>query len=163
MPRSWLAVLAADHVAVQEGFSVLSWLQAPEDTALFLDMAMSPATAPDVVMELGFVLGNGADQVGPDDALAHRVAARIREVVRGPERPGVADQVRGLVYVLGMRATSTSSTSCTTSCATRCPTSRAAHRTHTPRARASSGGAHSRRTSGRSARPRLGAWTPTQC
>ncbi len=95
--------LAADHVAVQECLSVLSWLQAPEDTALFLDMAMSPATAPDVVMELGFVLGNGADQVGPDDALAHRVAARIREVVRGPERPGVADQVRGLVYVLGMR------------------------------------------------------------
>ncbi len=94
----------ADIVAVQECLSVLSWLQAPEDIPLFLEMATAPATAPDVVMELGFVLGNVSDQVGPDDVLERRVADLIRTVVGGPARPGVVDQLRGLAYVLGMRA-----------------------------------------------------------
>ena len=72
---------------------------------LFERVALSPATPPDVAMEVGYVVGNTLEPAGRrrderEAAVARRIAESSRPAAASPTRQAL---LRGLVYVLGMR------------------------------------------------------------
>ncbi|EWT03374.1 hypothetical protein N865_19065 [Intrasporangium oryzae NRRL B-24470] len=110
--REYAAELATaraegDVIAAHECCTVLTWLGRAEDLPLFIDMACSPETGPEMVAEVGVVAGNCVEPRTPVRAAREaRCADRLRHVLHDnhaadPNR--MADCVRGLTYILGMR------------------------------------------------------------
>ena len=98
------ALARHDTVAAHESLTVLTWMAQVEDLDLFERVALSPASAPDVAKEAGYVIGNTVEPRGRRrDEREEAVARRIAEIVAtGRTEPDV-QLLRGLVYALGMR------------------------------------------------------------
>jgi hypothetical protein len=93
-----------DHVAAHESLTVLTWMGQAEDLDLFERVALSPASAPDVAKEAGYVVGNTLEPAGRRrEEREEAVARRIAELVATGRGEPDAQLLRGLAYALGMR------------------------------------------------------------
>jgi len=98
------AVARHDHVAAHESVTVLTWMGQAEDLDMFERVALSPATPPDVAMEVGYVVGNTLEPANRRrDEREAAFARRIAEIIATGSGEPDAELLRGLVYVLGMR------------------------------------------------------------
>jgi hypothetical protein len=93
-----------DLVGAQESLTVLMFVAQEPDLDLFERVALGRETQPEVSMGAGYVVGNTIEsRTRRRDERERAFARRVVEVVRAGGGQVEADQVRGLVYVLGMR------------------------------------------------------------